>query len=160
MTASGAARELAGAAATVAVGGRLATAVRGGDAIALIGDLGAGKTTLVSGLVAALGGGQASSPTFSLVNEYPGGRLVVWHVDLYRLERAAELVELGLDDVIGDRRGICVVEWADRFDVLPADHLRIELGHVAAGRRLVATGSGPRGRELAAELLGSLEGAR
>jgi len=160
MTLPGATRELVDAAATAAVGARLAAAVRGGDAIALIGDLGAGKTTLVGGLVAALGGGQASSPTFSLVNEYPGGRLVVWHVDLYRLERAAELAELGLDDLIGDRRGICVIEWADRFEVLPADHLRIELGHVAGGRRLVATGRGPRGRELAAELLGSLEGAR
>ena len=149
-------RRLADPAATVQVGTRLAAIVRGGDAIALIGDLGAGKTTLVTGLVAALGGGTAVSPTFALVNEYPGGRLVVWHVDLYRLERAAELAELGLDDVIGDPRGICVVEWADRFAVLPADHLRIELVHLEDGRRLVATGSGPRGRELAAELLGSL----
>jgi tRNA threonylcarbamoyl adenosine modification protein YjeE len=150
---------LADPVATVAAGQRLAAAVRGGDAIALIGDLGAGKTTLVSGLVAALGGGAASSPTFSLVNEYPGGRLVVWHVDLYRLERAAELAELGLDDLIGDHRGICVIEWADRFAVLPADHLRIELGHVGGGRRLGAAGTGPRGRELAAELLGSARGA-
>jgi tRNA threonylcarbamoyladenosine biosynthesis protein TsaE len=146
-------------AATVRAGARLAGLVRGGDAIALVGDLGAGKTTLVTGLVAALGGGAAASPTFSLVNEYPGGRLMVWHVDLYRIERAAELAELGLDDVIGDPRGICVVEWADRFAVLPADHLRIELVHPAGGsgggRTLVAHGTGPRGRELAAELLAS-----
>ncbi|MEO7729536.1 MAG: tRNA (adenosine(37)-N6)-threonylcarbamoyltransferase complex ATPase subunit type 1 TsaE, partial [Kofleriaceae bacterium] len=127
--------------------------VRGGDAIALIGDLGAGKTTLVTGLVAALGGGSAASPTFSLVNEYPAGRLVVWHVDLYRIERAAELPELGLDDVIGDPRGICLVEWADRFAVLPADHLRLELAHADEIRTVAAFGSGPRGRELAAELL-------
>jgi tRNA threonylcarbamoyladenosine biosynthesis protein TsaE len=149
---------LADPAATLHAGARLAGLVRGGDAIALIGDLGAGKTTLVTGLVAALGGGTAASPTFSLVNEYPGGRLVVWHVDLYRIERAAELVELGLEDVIGDPRGICVVEWADRFDVLPADHLRIELAHrsrAAGGRTLAASGTGPRGRALAAELLGS-----
>lgn len=146
---------LADTTATRDAGARLAALVRGGDAIALIGDLGAGKTTLVSGLVAALGGGAASSPTFSLVNEYPGGRLVVWHVDLYRIERAAELVELGLDDVIGDPRGICVVEWADRFPVLPPDHLRIELSHAETGRALVASGTGERGRELAAELLRS-----
>jgi tRNA threonylcarbamoyladenosine biosynthesis protein TsaE len=148
-----ASRVLADPAATVAVGARLAGLVRGGDAIALIGDLGAGKTTFVTGLVAALGGGTAASPTFSLVNEYPGGRLVVWHVDLYRIEREAELPELGLDDVIGDRRGICVIEWADRFAVLPPDHLRIELIHEDGGRVLVATGTGPRGRELVAELL-------
>lgn len=141
--------------ATLRAGARLAALVRGGDAIALLGDLGAGKTTLVTGLVAALGGGAAASPTFSLVNEYPGGRLVVWHVDLYRIERAAELTELGLDDVIGDRRGICVVEWADRFAVLPPDHLRIELAHADGARTLSASGTGPRGRELAAELLAS-----
>lgn len=156
---AGAAQLLRDAAATVAAGEKLAALVRGGDAIALIGDLGAGKTTLVSGLVAALGGGAAASPTFSLVNEYPGGRLVVWHVDLYRVERATELPELGLDDAIGDPRGICVVEWADRFAVLPADHLELALEHAGTpggGRQLTARGSGPRGRELAAELLASL----
>ena len=144
-------------AATLALGERLAILVRGGDAIALIGELGAGKTTLVTGLVAALGGGAAASPTFSLVNEYPGGRLVVWHVDLYRIERAAELPELGLDDVIGDPRGICVVEWAERFAVLPADHLRIELTHADDGRHVALTGGGPRGRALAEELLASIQ---
>jgi len=146
--------KLADPAATRGVGERLAGLVRGGDAIALVGELGAGKTTLVTGLVAGLGGGAAASPTFSLVNEYPGGRLVVWHVDLYRIERAAELPELGLDDVIGDPRGICVVEWADRFPVLPADHLRLALGHAGAGRTLAVAGTGPRGRELARALLG------
>jgi tRNA threonylcarbamoyladenosine biosynthesis protein TsaE len=153
MTAPSACR-LADAAATVAAGARLAAAVQGGDAIALVGDLGAGKTTFVTGLVAALGGGAAASPTFSLVNEYPAGRLVVWHVDLYRIERAAEIPELGLDDVIGDPRGICVVEWADRFDVLPPDHLRLVLDHAPdGGRTLTATGTGPRGRALAAAVL-------
>jgi tRNA threonylcarbamoyladenosine biosynthesis protein TsaE len=143
---------LADAAATEALGARLATLVRGGDAIALVGELGAGKTTFVHGLVHALGAGDAHSPTFSLVHEYTGGRLVVWHADLYRIARAAELPELGLDEVIGDPRGIVVVEWADRFAVLPADHLRVELryaGSEANARELVATGTGPRGRELA-----------
>ena len=119
--------KLEDAEATARAGARLAAAVQGGDAIALIGDLGAGKTTFVAGLVAALGGGTAASPTFSLVNEYPGGRLRVWHVDLYRLERPAELPELGLDELFGDRRGIVLVEWADKFDVMPRDHLRLEL---------------------------------
>jgi tRNA threonylcarbamoyladenosine biosynthesis protein TsaE len=144
--------ELPDEAATLRAGATLAASVVGGDAIALVGDLGAGKTTFVRGLVDALGGGSSSSPTFSLVNEYPGGRLIVWHVDLYRIERAAELIELGLDDILGDPRGICVIEWADRFDVMPADHLRLELAHSAAGRTLVATGTGPRGRALASAL--------
>jgi tRNA threonylcarbamoyladenosine biosynthesis protein TsaE len=150
---------LADVAATRRAAEALAGAVTGGDAIALCGDLGAGKTTLTAALVAALGGPVAQSPTFSLVNEYVGGRLIVWHVDLYRLERAAELPELGLDDVFGDRRGIVVVEWADRFDVMPRDHLRIELAHAEGpgeARRLRVTGTGPRGEALAAAMLASL----
>ncbi|HEU0034594.1 MAG TPA: tRNA (adenosine(37)-N6)-threonylcarbamoyltransferase complex ATPase subunit type 1 TsaE [Kofleriaceae bacterium] len=147
---------LADADATRRAGRILAGLVRGGDAIALVGDLGAGKTTLVGGLVEALGNGVASSPTFALVHEYPGPALVVWHVDLYRIEREAELVELGLDDMLGDRRGVCVVEWADRYAVMPADHLRLELAHDAAGRTLVATGRGPRGEALASALVAEL----
>ena len=131
---------LADEAATRAAGARLAAALRGGEAVALVGELGAGKTTFVAGLVEALGGGAASSPTFSLLNEYPGGRLIVWHCDLYRIERERELAELGLDDVIGDPRGVLIVEWADKFAVLPDDHTRIELRHAPAGRELVATG--------------------
>jgi tRNA threonylcarbamoyl adenosine modification protein YjeE len=142
---------LADAAATGRAGAVLAQHVRGGDAIALVGDLGAGKTTFVAGLVAALGGGTAASPTFALVHEY-SGPLVVWHVDLYRIEREAELPELGLDELAGDPRGILVVEWADKFDVLPRDHLRIDLTHDGGARLLVATGTGPRGQALAAAL--------
>lgn len=140
---------LADADATRAAGAALAARLQGGDSIALVGDLGAGKTTFTAGLVAALGAGTAASPTFSLVNEYPGGRLIVWHVDLYRIEREAELVELGLEEMLGDRRGICIVEWADKFDVMPRDHLRLELAHAGETRTLVATGTGPRGEALA-----------
>ena len=135
---------LADAEATRRAGARLAAHLRPDDAIALIGDLGAGKTTFVAGLVEALGG-EASSPTFSLVNEYPA-RLTVWHVDLYRIERAAELVELGLDDLVG---GVLIVEWADKFPVMPRDHLRIELAHAGETRTLKATGTGSRGIALA-----------
>ena len=127
-------------AATRAAGARLAGALQGGETIALVGELGAGKTTFVAGLVEALGGGPASSPTFSLLNEYPAGRLIVWHCDLYRIEHERELVELGLDDVIGDPRGVLLVEWADKFAVLPEAHTRIELHHAPTGRELVASG--------------------
>ena len=139
---------LTDAAATERVGTVLAGLVRAGDAVALVGDLGAGKTTLVAALVAALGGGVATSPTFALVNEYPGGRLAVTHVDLYRVEKERELVELGLDEV----QDLLIVEWADRFDVMPRDHLQLELAHAGDGRTLTATGTGPRGRELAEAL--------
>lgn len=141
---------LVDAAATTAAGAALAEALTGGEAIALIGDLGAGKTTFTAGLVDALGAGRAASPTFALLNEYPGGRLRVWHADLYRLERERELIELGLDDIFGDKRGVVLVEWADKFDVMPRDHLRLELHHDGEQRVLVATGTGPRGKALAA----------
>ena len=143
---------LTDAAATERVGTVLAGLVRAGDAVALVGDLGAGKTTLVAALVAALGGGVATSPTFALVNEYPGGRLAVTHVDLYRVEKERELVELGLDEV----QDLLIVEWADRFDVMPRDHLQLELAHAGDGRTLTATGTGPRGRELAEALARAL----
>ncbi|MGE0548043.1 MAG: tRNA (adenosine(37)-N6)-threonylcarbamoyltransferase complex ATPase subunit type 1 TsaE [Kofleriaceae bacterium] len=156
---------LADPTATQRAGAALARWVTPGDAIALVGELGAGKTALVAGLVDAFDGGSATSPTFSLINEYrgrwprAGGAAVVWHVDLYRLERAAELVELGLDDVIGDRRGIVLIEWADRFDVMPSDHLRIELAHAGQGRILVARGTGSRGAALASAWTGDLLGS-
>lgn len=147
---------LADEAATRALGATLAQLVTGGDTIALIGDLGAGKTTLVSGLAAALGAGTAASPTFSLVNEYTGGTLIIWHVDLYRLDKPAELAELGLDDILGDPRGLCVIEWADKFDLLPADHLRLELEHAGDTRTVTVTGSGSRGQQLANDLRTSM----
>ena len=140
---------LADADATRAAGAALGQLVQGGDAIALVGDLGAGKTTFTTGLVAAIGAGTAASPTFSLVNEYVGGRLIVWHVDLYRIERSAELVELGLEEMLGDRRGVCLVEWADNYDVMPSDHLRIELAHDGDTRSVEYRGIGPRGEALA-----------
>ena len=143
---------LGDAGATEALGAQLAAIVRGGDAIALVGELGAGKTTFVSGLTAALGAGGAHSPTFSLVHEYVGDRLIVWHIDLYRIERESELIELGIEDFVGDPRGIAVVEWADKFAVLPKDHLRLELRHSQRGRKVIAIGTGPRGRALAAGL--------
>jgi tRNA threonylcarbamoyladenosine biosynthesis protein TsaE len=134
--------KLVDAEATRQAGAQLAAQLKGGDTVALIGDLGAGKTTFVTGLVEALGGGTATSPTFSLVNEYPGGRLVVWHIDLYRVEKEAELIELGLDEIIGNPRGVALIEWADKYpDALPPDHIRIELTHDGDARQLAISGA-------------------
>ena len=161
-SAAAASIELPDAPATARIGAALAAHLQGGDTIALVGDLGAGKTTFVIGLVDALGGGTATSPTFSLVNEYPGGRLVVWHIDLYRIEKEAELVELGLDEIVGNPRGVALIEWADKYpDVLPRDYLRIELIHeVEDSRRLIATGTGSRGQSLIAAMNQSLNSGR
>ena len=89
-----------------------------GDVLALTGDLGAGKTQFVKGFVAGVGCSTGvTSPTFTLVHEYTGGRLPVYHFDWYRLESADAVLRLGLDDYLyGD--GVCVIEWADRFPAL------------------------------------------
>jgi tRNA threonylcarbamoyladenosine biosynthesis protein TsaE len=143
-------RELADAEATRAAGVALGRALRGGDVVALIGELGAGKTTLVVGVVDGAGGdvGAVASPTFALVNQY-GGRLPIAHVDLYRLERERELDELGLDELWGAPPFAALVEWADRFaDRLPPDHLAVTLAHAGLGRVLHAEPRGPASTRL------------
>ena len=105
--------KLSDAAATAAVGARLAPLLRPGDIVTLAGPLSAGKTTLVRGLLAALGhDGEVPSPSFAIVQPYESLLQPLWHVDLYRIEDPGELVELGLDD-IGDT-GVLVVEWPER----------------------------------------------
>ncbi len=93
----------------------LAAALKAGDVVLLAGPLGAGKTAFVRGLAAGLGIdlAEVSSPTFALVHEYRGGRLTLYHVDLYRLERAAT-DDLGLEEMgVGD--GVLAIEWPDRL---------------------------------------------
>jgi tRNA threonylcarbamoyladenosine biosynthesis protein TsaE len=89
--------------------------VRAGEVLALVGDLGAGKTQWVKGLAAGLGAeGAVTSPTFTLIHEYTGGRLPLYHLDWYRIEQAAEIAGIGFDDYL-DGRGVIVIEWADKF---------------------------------------------
>jgi tRNA threonylcarbamoyladenosine biosynthesis protein TsaE len=138
---------------TKAWGRRLGLALRAGDEVGLVGPLGAGKTTLTQGIAEGTGVGghrHVASPTFALVNEHPG-RVALVHADLYRLNSAAELAELGLDEAFD--RAAAVIEWADRFpDALPADHLRVTIAVGPAGvRSLGVQAHGPEsGRLLAA----------
>ena len=128
---------LADAEATEALGASLAPALRAGDAVALSGPLGAGKTTFARGLLAALGlDGEAPSPSFSLVISYapPDVRLPLWHVDLYRLEDEHELEELGLDDARADTA--LLIEWPERMGgQLWDDTLRLTLEVERTGGR-------------------------
>lgn len=106
---------------TEAFGRQLAKDADAGSVFALTGDLGAGKTQFVKGLVAGLeSDAVVTSPTFTIVHEYPGGRLPIYHFDFFRLEDRQRMSQLGLDDYLfGD--GVCVIEWADRFqDLIPA----------------------------------------
>jgi tRNA threonylcarbamoyladenosine biosynthesis protein TsaE len=108
------------AAETKAIGARLAEKIQAGDVLALVGDLGAGKTQFVKGLAEGLGSTEVvTSPTFTLVHEYQGNRLRIYHLDFYRIESLAALRAIGFDEIIfGD--GVSVIEWADRFaDAIP-----------------------------------------
>lgn len=113
---------------TEAAGESFGAELRRGDVIALEGDLGAGKTHFVKGLARALGiSEEVTSPTFTLVHEYSGGRLPLYHCDFYRLENEAAALALGLDEYF-EADGATVIEWADRFPkLLPAGARRIRL---------------------------------
>lgn len=114
---------------TAAVARALAAELKAGDVLLLSGDLGAGKTAFVRGLAEGLGvePGEVSSPTFTLVHEYRGGRLTLYHVDLYRLDRAAT-DDLGLDE-LGVADGVLAIEWPDRLThtLAGARRIRIEI---------------------------------
>ncbi len=97
------------------VGRELAAALQAGDVVLLYGDLGAGKTAFTKGLAEGLGAAtdDVSSPTFTLMQEYRGGRLPLFHVDLYRLNDPREIEDLGLDEIAAD--GVLAIEWADKL---------------------------------------------
>jgi tRNA threonylcarbamoyladenosine biosynthesis protein TsaE len=129
---------------TLALGERIGRTVAAGGVIALCGGLGAGKTHLTKGIAAGLGadGEAVSSPTFSLVQEYRGGRLPVFHFDFYRLDSAEEVLAIGWDEYV-EAGGVCVVEWADLFpSLLPAgtQWWRLELSPDGARRAWMETG--------------------
>jgi tRNA threonylcarbamoyladenosine biosynthesis protein TsaE len=125
-----------------ALAAALGRVVGPGDVIGLIGELGAGKTTFVQGLAAGLGVGGVTSPTFTLIHIHEGGRLVLYHADLYRLEHEAELEDVGLDDIYR-QDGVCAVEWWDRFPAeQPDEHLEVHIEAVDGGRRVTGTARG------------------
>lgn len=141
-----------------ALGERLGRALRAGDVVGLIGPLGAGKTTFVQGM--ARGAGvpgerHVASPTFALVNEHPGRSVSLVHADLYRINAAAELDELGLTDAF-DRAAVAI-EWVDRFpESTPDDRLELvfEIDLGSGARSVSPRPLGPRATELAAALGG------
>jgi tRNA threonylcarbamoyladenosine biosynthesis protein TsaE len=113
---------------TIALGERLAHEFPPGTVVLLIGNLGAGKTTLAKGIVSGLGAAlpeEVSSPTFTLIHEYGDGR--VYHIDLYRLEEAREAAALGIEELF-DGDALVLVEWGERFPrILPTERTEIRL---------------------------------
>jgi tRNA threonylcarbamoyladenosine biosynthesis protein TsaE len=122
---------------TAALGRELAPTLSAGDVLLLYGDLGAGKTAFVRGLAEGLGVSrdQVSSPTFTLIQEYRGGRLPLFHVDLYRIEDPREFDELGLDEIAEE--GVLAIEWAERLPRTPQDAVRVSLTHAGESERRI-----------------------
>jgi tRNA threonylcarbamoyladenosine biosynthesis protein TsaE len=123
---------------TFAAGAECAGDAARGDVFALTGDLGAGKTQFVKGFVSGMGSeDEVTSPTFTLIHEYNGGRLPIYHFDFYRLDSAEAVLRLGFDEYIeGD--GICLIEWADRFaQVLPKTSRWIRLAARGESERVI-----------------------
>ena len=127
---------------TEELGARLAAQLRPGDVIAFTGDLGAGKTAFTRGIAAGLGiRGAVTSPTYTIVNEYPSGRIPLFHFDLYRLTSEDDLFDIGWEDYL-DRGGICAVEWSENVTdaIRPTIRVEITAGAGADDRKIVITG--------------------
>ncbi|MFI3244282.1 MAG: tRNA (adenosine(37)-N6)-threonylcarbamoyltransferase complex ATPase subunit type 1 TsaE [Akkermansia sp.] len=121
-------------------GACLSTCLEAGDVIGLVGDLGAGKTHLVQGILRGLGAQDAgASPTFSLVHEHRDTTPAIAHFDLYRLSSPAEAVGMGWDEYL-DSDSVLLVEWADRFDgeLMPADTIWLVIKHQSEQQRAVS----------------------
>ena len=124
---------------TIRLGEKLAAKLPPGAVVLLIGNLGAGKTTLAKGIVKGLGAAEpdeVSSPTFTLVHEY-GDPPKVYHVDMYRLDEAREVASLGIDEIL-DGKAVVLIEWGERFvKLLPASRIEIRLQRMAEEERQI-----------------------
>ena len=128
---------------TEAIGERLAAALSPGSVVAYRGGLGMGKTAFTRGLARGLGcRGRVTSPTFTIVNEYEGGRLPLFHFDMYRLGSADELFDIGWEDYLR-RGGVCAVEWSENIaDALEEDAVRVDIRRGASDQERVITIAG------------------
>jgi tRNA threonylcarbamoyladenosine biosynthesis protein TsaE len=124
---------------TIRIGKRIGRLLKTGDVVALVGELGAGKTQFIKGLATGMGIGNPtyiSSPSFTLINEYPG-KIPFYHIDLFRLEREKEAEELGLEDYF-QGGGITAIEWADKIpSLLPKEMLFIHIAYTGKNTRSI-----------------------
>ena len=119
---------------TLAVAERFAAKLQGGDIVLLYGEIGAGKTTFTKGIARAFGVKEVvTSPTFTIVKEYDGTHLRLYHMDMYRL--SGDITELGLEDYLGRKDGVSVIEWC-AISELPAKVYRVYLSYAEEGRRI------------------------
>lgn len=125
---------------TAAIGRALGRVLRGGDCVALTGELGAGKTCLTQGIARGLGVPEAyvvTSPTFTLINEYPGQGTRLVHMDMYRLAGTAELTDMGFDEYLRGK-DVMVIEWAEKIkEALPKEALNVHCVYVSDHERSI-----------------------
>ena len=143
---------------TIRIGKSIGSRLRAGDVVALVGELGAGKTQFIKGLAAGAGVGKptyVSSPSFTLINEYPG-KVPFYHIDLFRLESQKEAEGLGLEDYLHGG-GITAIEWADKIpSLLPGEMLSIHMVYTGKNTRSIEmTGKGNRYEEFVNEVMSS-----
>ncbi len=123
---------------TIELGRKIATELPKRAVVLLIGNLGAGKTTLAKGILSGLGvaaSDEVTSPTFTLIHEYGGGQ--AYHVDLYRLDTRQQVATLGLDEIL-DHDAVVLIEWGERFpDLFPAGRIEIRLSPVTESTRQI-----------------------
>ena len=141
---------------TRSLASNLGAILRPGDTLCLIGDLGAGKTTFTQGLALGLGlppDEPVNSPTFMLLAEHPGGRVPLFHFDVYRLPDSSALYDLAFDEYLSGE-GVVVIEWADRItDALPPDRLDLVFSAVSyETRQITITAQGERAKEILSQL--------
>ena len=122
---------------TEAIGRALGAVVTAGTVIAYTGDLGAGKTAFTRGLARGLGGqDRVTSPTYTIVNEYLSGRLPLFHFDMYRLESAENLWDIGWEDYL-ERGGVCAVEWSENVADAMTGAIRVNIEKIGENTRRI-----------------------
>ena len=127
---------------TEAVGQQLAEKLRPGTVIAFLGDLGAGKTAFTRGLARGLGAAdRVTSPTYTIVNEYLGGRMPLFHFDMYRLGSSDELFDIGWEDYL-ERGGVCAVEWSENVADAMEDALTVCIEKTGENSRKITVEGG------------------
>ena len=122
---------------TISLGERIGRSLKAGDIVALHGDLGAGKTTLIQGIARGLGvKGWVTSPTFTIINEFKG-RLVLYHIDLYRIDKMEDALEVEIEEYF-EKGGVTVIEWSEKIrPLLPARTIEINIEIVSDNERKI-----------------------
>ncbi|MCT4508847.1 MAG: tRNA (adenosine(37)-N6)-threonylcarbamoyltransferase complex ATPase subunit type 1 TsaE [Tepidibacter sp.] len=138
---------------TSEIGYRLGQLLNKGDVVCLIGDLGAGKTTITKSIAKALEvDDYITSPTFTIVNEYDG-RYSLYHFDVYRISSSEDMYEIGFEEYVYGE-GICIIEWANLIeDILPDEYINIELNYKDDGREMILTAYGKHYENIVKEII-------